>query len=453
MTDAWTLTGWRARAIAQQPVYADPVAVESALDVVRALPPLVARGEVDALRARLAAAARGEAFVLQGGDCAERFADCTARPIEARLKILLQMSLVLTWGARIPVVRVGRMAGQYAKPRSKPTEIVQGVEVPAYRGDHVNGTGLHEREPDPNRLVQAYFHSAATLNYVRALLDAGFADLHNPRHWDLAFVRSPARRAEYESMLERILDAVDFLEATGVHGKDALRTVELYASHEGLLLPWEEAQTVVTPEGAYNLGAHFLWIGDRTRQLDGAHVDYFRGLRNPIGVKVGPSLPADELVDLLDRLDPEQEPGRITLITRYGSDRIGEHLPGHIEAIRRAGRLVLWSSDPMHGNTETVGNGFKTRRFERVTAELRQAFDLHDQLGTYLGGVHFELTGEDVTECVGGPEELSEDDLSRCYATGCDPRLNYAQSLELAFLLARRLERRRSAPSPAPPGA
>jgi len=433
----WSLDSWRERPIRQQPIYSDPAAVATALESVRALPPIVARGEVDTLRRRLAQVANGEAFLLQGGDCAERFQDCALGPIENKLKILLQMSLVLVWGARIPVVRVGRIAGQYAKPRSSATEVVDGVEVATYRGDHVNGIAPADREPDPRRLIEATYRSAATLNYVRALLDGGFADLHDAHHWNLDFVRNAAARAEYEDMLKRILDAVSFMEATGVHSTDALGSVEFFSSHEGLLLPYEEAHTVQQDDGWYNLGAHMLWIGDRTRQLDGAHVEFFRGVRNPVGIKVGPSMGTDELIELLDVIEPDDRPGRIVLITRYGADRIEELLPAHIEAVKATGRRVVWSSDPMHGNTVKTNSGVKTRRFDQIRRELSHAFALHQAAGTHLGGVHFELTGDDVTECVGGPQELSE--------TYCDPRLNYAQSLELAFLLARRLQKRRGA--------
>jgi len=440
----WTPDSWRQRPIRQQPDYADPAALERALNTVRALPPLVAHGEVDQLRSRLAQAGRGEAFLLQGGDCAERFEDCARAPIEAKLKILLQMSLVLTWGARMPVIRVARMAGQYAKPRSSSTEVIDGVEMPSYRGDHVNAIDADpaKRQPDPERMVRAYFHSAATLNYARALLDGGFADLHRPHHWDLAFVRQAQRREDYEELVGRILDALDFVEATGVSGTAALRTVELFSSHEGLLLPYEEALTEKVGDDWYNLGAHMLWIGDRTRQLDGAHIEYFRGIANPLGVKVGPSMDPDELIDLLAAVEPDNRPGRVTLITRLG-DRAGELLPRFIAAVQKAKRNVVWSCDPMHGNTEKTASGLKTRHVGRILDELRATFDVHQAARNPLGGVHFELTGEDVTECIGGPQELSEHDLGRSYQTYCDPRLNYAQSLELAFLMARRLQRMR----------
>ena len=442
---SWSPKSWHGKPIKQQPNYRDPVAVEAALDRVRGLPPLVAHGEVETLRKRLARASRGEAFLLQGGDCAERFVDCSKEPIEAKLKILLQMSLVLTWGARIPVVRVARIGGQYAKPRSKDTEIVDGVELPSFRGEHVNGIEAtpEAREPDPARLVDTYFHSSATLNYARALLDGGFADLHNPQHWDLGYVRSDKNREAYEGIRESILDALDFVESTGVSGQGAFKTVELFSSHEGLLLPYEEAHTVQIEDRWYNLGAHMLWIGDRTRQLDGAHVEYFRGIENPMGVKVGPTMQPSELVELLETLEPQNRPGRITLITRMGANKVEQGLPPLVEAVKNAGCQVVWSCDPMHGNTESTSSGVKTRNFDNISSELESTFAVHDSLGTVLGGVHFELTGQDVTECVGGPQELSEADLSRSYETYCDPRLNYAQSMEMAFLMAQRLQSRR----------
>ena len=441
----WTPDSWRARPIQQQPLWPDDGALQTTLDEVRALPPLVNHGEVDTLRAHLAEAARGKAFLLQGGDCAERFADCTKTAIEAKLKILLQMSLVLTWGARIPIIRVGRMAGQFAKPRSSDTETIDGTEMPSYRGDNVNAItpDLAARQPDPQRLVKAYHLSAATLNYARALVDGGFADLHHPQHWDLGFVRSQSHRAEYEDMVERIRDAIDFLESTGVRGTSALRTVELFSSHEGLLLDYEEALTEKVGDRYYNLGAHFLWIGDRTRNLGDAHLEYFRGIENPIGIKVGKQMQPNELVEIINEVEPANRAGRITLISRIGAADVREALPPLIAAVREAGRNVAWSCDPMHGNTTTTDSGLKTRDYDCILAELEAAFELHANQGGQLAGVHFELTGEDVTECTGGPQELSEADLSRSYETYCDPRLNYAQSLELSLRIAQRLQSRR----------
>ena len=413
------------------------------------MPPLVHHGEVNTLRAHLAQAAKGEAFLLQGGDCAEQFSDCRKSTVESKLKILLQMSLVLTWGARIPVIRMGRMAGQYAKPRSKDTETIDGLELPSYRGDNINSSTprADERAADPQRLLQAYFHSAATLNYTRALVDGGFADLHHPQHWDLGFVRSSTNRAEYEDIVSRIRDAIDFVESTGVRSTASLKMVELFCSHEGLLLDYEEAMTEKVAEKWYNLGAHSLWIGDRTRQLDGAHVEYFRGLENPIGIKAGPSMNPSELVELITRLEPANQPGRITIITRLGADIVAESLPPLIKAVSEAGRVVTWVCDPMHGNTISTSEGLKTRDYDAVLSELEEAFKTHATCGSHLGGVHFEMTGEDVTECTGGPQELSVADLSRSYETHCDPRLNYSQSLELALRIAQRLQKRRQTAS------
>ncbi len=413
------------------------------------MPPLVHHGEVNTLRAHLAQAAKGEAFLLQGGDCAEQFSDCRKSTVESKLKILLQMSLVLTWGARIPVIRMGRMAGQYAKPRSKDTETIDGLELPSYRGDNINSSApkADERAADPQRLLQAYFHSAATLNYTRALVDGGFADLHHPQHWDLGFVRSSTNRAEYEDIVSRIRDAIDFVESTGVRSTTSLKMVELFCSHEGLLLDYEEAMTKKVAEKWYNLGAHSLWIGDRTRQLDGAHVEYFRGLENPIGIKAGPSMNPSELVELITRLEPANQPGRITIITRLGADIVAESLPPLIKAVSEAGRVVTWVCDPMHGNTISTSEGLKTRDYDAVLSELEEAFKTHATCGSHLGGVHFEMTGEDVTECTGGPQELSVADLSRSYETHCDPRLNYSQSLELALRIAQRLQKRRQTAS------
>lgn len=413
------------------------------------MPPLVHHGEVNTLRTHLAQAAKGEAFLLQGGDCAEQFSDCRKSTVESKLKILLQMSLVLTWGARIPVIRMGRMAGQYAKPRSKDTETIDGLELPSYRGDNINSSApkTDERAADPQRLLQAYFHSAATLNYTRALVDGGFADLHHPQHWDLGFVRSSTNRAEYEDIVSRIRDAIDFVESTGVRSTTSLKMVELFCSHEGLLLDYEEAMTEKVAEKWYNLGAHSLWIGDRTRQLDGAHVEYFRGLENPIGIKAGPSMNPSELVELITRLEPANQPGRITIITRLGADIVAESLPPLIKAVSEAGRVVTWVCDPMHGNTISTSEGLKTRDYDAVLSELEEAFKTHATCGSHLGGVHFEMTGEDVTECTGGPQELSVADLSRSYETHCDPRLNYSQSLELALRIAQRLQKRRQTAS------
>lgn len=440
---AWSPRSWREHPAAQQPRYADPHALAATLEQVAALPPLVVSGEIDALKAELARAEEGRAFVLHGGDCAERFLDCERNTIVRKLKILLQMSLVLAHAGRQPVVRIGRIAGQYAKPRSREVEAVDGVDLPAYRGDLINAlpATLAARTPDPGRMLSAYFHAATTLNFIRALGDGGFADLQHTEHWRLDFMSDSPQRAAFQAIADRIRDGVAFIERLGAAPPGGHERMIVHTSHEGLLLPYEEAFTVRPPRRAehYNLGAHFLWIGERTRQLGGAHVEYFRGLANPIGVKIGSGCAPEELVRLIEVLDPRDEPGRLTVITRYGAHQIADHLPRHIHAVQAAGRRVLWSCDPMHGNGRTTDRDIKTRDFSQILAELELAFTIHRAEGSRLGGVHFELTGDDVTECVGGSQALSEADLPRAYTTGCDPRLNYAQSLEMAFRLAEML--------------
>ncbi len=453
----WTPQSWRAYPAAQQPVYPDPGQVREVLERLATLPPLVAPGAVDYLRRLLAEAAEGKRFLLQGGDCAERFADCNAAAIADKLKVLLQMSLVLTHGLRRPVVRVARMAGQYAKPRSGTTELVDGVPLPVYRGDLVNDVSPTPRArlADAGRMLQAYFHAAATLNHVRALIEGGFADLHHPESWNLGFIHQSARHQEYGEIVARIQDAISFMEAVGGNLEATLGRIDFFTSHEALVLPFEEALTRASgiqgasdPSGpdssnprapeplTYNLGAHMLWLGDRTRALDGAHVEYLRGIANPIGVKVGPTCAPEELARLVARLDPRQTPGRLTLITRLGATRVRELLPSLIRAVQATGTTVLWSCDPMHGNTVLTAGGIKTRDFEQILRELKETHAVHAAGDSRLGGVHFELTGEDVTECVGGARGLAEADLGARYATLCDPRLNEEQSLEMAFLLA-----------------
>ncbi len=440
---AWTPGSWQPFPISQQPDWPDKEVLKGVISQLKDLPPLVHAGEVDALKANLAAAGRGECFLLQGGDCAEQFADCKKTPIENRLKVLLAMSLVLTWGARLPVVRVGRMAGQFGKPRSKPTETVDGVELNTYRGDIVNGHDHAHRTPDPFRMLTAYHCSAAVLNYSRALLAGGFADLQNPSNWELGFVAASERKHEYEDLVERIHDALAFMQVTGAGAADSHKSVELFTSHEGLLLSYEEAHTEAVGSKYYNLGAHMLWIGDRTRKLDGAHIEYFRGVANPIGLKVGPSMKPQELVSVVKTLNSTNEEGRLTLITRFGAGKVRELLPPLVEAVKEAGLNVVWSCDPMHGNTRSTASGVKTRSFSDILDEIGGAFDVHKNAGTWLGGVHLELTGEDVTECTGGAQNLSDEDLNRSYQTTCDPRLNHAQSLEVAFRVAKRLQQMR----------
>ena len=437
----WKPDSWREFPASQQPTYPDRRSVDEVVRQLAALPPLVTSWEVESLRGQIAEAAAGRRFLLQGGACAESFVDCRAERLTNKLKILLQMSLVLTWGLRRRIIRVGRFAGQYAKPRSADTETRDGVTLPSYRGDLVNSPDFspEARTPDPTRMLRGYERAALTLNFIRALVEGGFADLHHPEYWDLDFVRHSPRSAEYQRMVESIGESLRFMETLAGTRLEEMGRVDFFTSHEGLHLPYEQAQTRRVPhrEGFYNLSTHFPWIGMRTAEPGGAHVEYFRGIRNPLGIKVGPAMTPEWLLELLEILDPEREPGRITLIHRFGHARIAGCLPPLIEAVRRAGRTVLWSCDPMHGNTEKASNGFKTRRFENILSELEQAFEIHHGLGSRLGGVHLELTGENVTECTGGARGISESDLGRAYRSEVDPRLNYEQALETAMLIAR----------------
>jgi 3-deoxy-7-phosphoheptulonate synthase len=439
-TADWSPASWTSRAAGQQPAYRDAAALERAVGELSRLPPIVVSWEIEALKRQLADAQQGRRFVLQGGDCAESFADCESGQIARKLKILLQMSLVLLHGLKMPVVRVGRFAGQYAKPRSADTETRDGVTLPCYRGDLVNRPGFTpaEREPDPELLLRGYERAALTLNFVRALIDGGFADLHHPEYWDLGFVHHSPWRDQYRQLVGSISDSLHFFEAmSGSRVHEASRA-PFYASHEALHLLYEQAQTrYIERQGRwYNLSTHLPWIGMRTAALDGAHVEFCRGIANPVGVKVGPGMDAAWLRGLCEVLNPHREPGRLVLIHRMGAARIEAQLPALIETVRSTGTPVLWICDPMHGNTETTRGGVKTRRFENIVAELEQAFRIHRQLGSYLGGVHFELTGEDVTECTGGARGLADGDLARDYRSQVDPRLNYEQALELAMRIA-----------------
>ncbi len=396
---------------------------------------------MDTLKTQIAEAAAGKRFILHGGDCVERFDDCNAEVITNKLKILLQMSVILAHAARVPVLRMGRLAGQFFKPRSQESERVGGLTLPTYRGDTVNGFDATEkdRNPQPDRLLGGYFHAAATLNYIRAMIDGGFADLHHPYSWNLHSIERTEQWPEYRLIVERILDAIHFMESFGGVKSEMLGKIEFFTSHEGLHLPYEAALTRAVDARFYNLGAHFLWIGDRTREIGDAHVEYFRGIANPIGLKLSGTAQADEVIRLLDVLNPTREEGRITLITRMGHNQVTESLPPLIRGVHASGHPVAWTSDPMHGNTAVTAGGVKTREFSHILAELSRTFEIHDSEGSRLAGVHFELTGDDVTECTGGAIGLGEDDLSRNYQTWCDPRLNYAQSLEMAFLLTRLL--------------
>jgi 3-deoxy-7-phosphoheptulonate synthase len=422
-------------------VYPDAAALQKVLAELAQLPPLVTSWEVENLKTQLAEAARGERFLLQGGDCSENLADCNADAIVNQLKVLLQMSLVLVQGGKKRVTRLGRFAGQYAKPRSGDTETRDGQTLSSYRGDLVNGAGFlaAERTPDPLRLLRGYERAGLTLNFARGLIDGGFADLHHPEYWDLGFVQNSPHAAEYTRMVHSIGESLRFLEALTSSRLGEINRVDFFASHEGLVLFYEQAQTRHVPRrtGWYNLSTHFPWIGNRTRALDGAHVEYFRGIANPIGIKIDASISPEELLALVQTLDPKAEPGRLTLICRFGADKIETAMPPLLQAVRRAGRQLLWVCDPMHGNTETTDSGIKTRRFERILLELERAWRIHEDGGSHLGGVHLELTGDNVTECIGGASGLKAEDLTRAYRTQVDPRLNYEQSLEMALLLSR----------------
>jgi 3-deoxy-7-phosphoheptulonate synthase len=438
----WAPDSWRGREALQQPQYPDAAAVLGVQGELAALPPLVTSWEILSLKKQVAEAQEGRRFLLQGGDCAESFADCESGLISNRLKVLLQMSLVLVHGLRLPVVRVGRFAGQYAKPRSTDSETRDGVTLPSYRGDFINQPEftVEARTPDPRRMVKGHARSAMTMNFVRALIDGGFADLHHPEYWNLDWVSHSPLAEEYKRMVAAVGDAVRFMETLSGEALHNLNRADFYTSHEALLLPYEQALTRQVPRqfGWFNLSTHFPWIGMRTAALDGAHVEYFRGIRNPIAVKVGAGTSGDQLLRLADVLNPENEPGRLTFIQRLGANGVEAKLPPLIEAVRREGRRVLWVCDPMHGNTESTSNGFKTRRFDNIRNELERSFDVHAALGSRLGGVHLELTGENVTECLGGARELTEADLERAYTSTVDPRLNYEQSLEIAMLIVRK---------------
>ncbi len=450
----WQKSSWRAKPRVQMPEYTDAAALAAVEAQLSKYPPLVFAGEARKLKGALAKAARGEAFLLQGGDCAESFSEFSADNIRDTFKVMLQMAMVLTFGAKVPVVKVGRMAGQFAKPRSAPTEALDGVELPSYRGDIINGFDFtaDARIPDPRRMLQAYTQAAATLNLLRAFSTGGFADVHRVHAWTLGFT-DQEEAEKYRDMANRIQDTIDFMAAAGMTAETTheLGTVDFYTSHEALLLEYEEALTRVdSTTGRWLAGSgHMIWIGDRTRQPDGAHVQYCQGVQNPIGLKCGPTTTADDLKVLMSKLNPRNEPGRLTLIARFGAGKVGENLPRLIKAVREEGAEVLWSCDAMHGNTIKSSTGYKTRPFESVLREVREFFQIHNAEGTIPGGVHFEMTGKDVTECTGGVRAVTDEDLSDRYHTACDPRLNASQALELAFLVAEELSARRASRSEA----
>ncbi|GHE67221.1 phospho-2-dehydro-3-deoxyheptonate aldolase [Camelimonas fluminis] len=449
MSERWTPASWRQKPVQQMPAYPDAAALAAVEEQLSAFPPLVFAGEARQLKRALGKVAAGEAFLLQGGDCAEAFAEHSADNIRDFFRVFLQMAVVLTFAGASPVVKVGRVAGQFAKPRSANTETIDGVELPSYRGDIVNDIGFtaDARSPDPRRQLMAFRQSAATLNLIRAFANGGYANLDNVHRWMLGFVKDSPQSGRYQELANRITESLDFMRAIGIDPEThpEMRSTEFYTSHEALLLGYEQALTRVdsTTGDWYATSGHMLWIGDRTRQLDHAHVEYFRGVQNPIGVKCGPSLSGDELLKLIDVLNPENEPGRLTLICRFGADKAGDHLPGLVRAVQREGRSVVWSCDPMHGNTVKAGS-FKTRPFDLIMSEVKTFFDVHAAEGTYAGGIHLEMTGKDVTECTGGARAISEAGLSDRYHTHCDPRLNAEQAIELAFLVAERLKQERS---------
>lgn len=435
----WTPTSWQSKPYEQSATYPDELQLESVIEKLNNLPPLVTSGEVKRLKAEIANAGRGKAFILQGGDCAELFSECRSDIISNKLKILLQMSLVLLHGMRKPIIRIGRIAGQYAKPRSEDFETVDGVTLPSYRGDLVNSPAFTSegRRPNPKLLLQGYSCSAMTLNFVRSLLDGGFADLHEPHKWDLSFVNHSPQADRYFQIVKSIKDSLEFLEAIDGLRSSNLHKVDFYTSHEALHLHYEQALTRKLKDGLwYDLSTHLPWIGMRTAKVNGAHVEYMRGIVNPVGIKVGPSATPKEVIDLVQYLNPNNEEGRIVLITRMGASKIEEFLPPLIEAFQKQSTPVTWSCDPMHGNTEKTEDGIKTRHFDNIQSELHQAVNIHKAHYSYLGGVHFELTGENVTECIGGARGLSSADLKRAYRSLVDPRLNYEQSLEMALGLS-----------------
>ena len=458
MPTKWTPEAWRNRPIRQMPAYRDQAVLDAVEQKLRGFPPLVFAGEARALKARLAAVVEGKAVLLQGGDCAESFAEFSANNIRDSFKVFLQMTVVLMYAAGMPVVKIGRVAGQFAKPRSADTETIDGVTLPAYRGDIINGIEFEARarEPDPQRMLQVYSQSASTLNLLRAFARGGYADLHRVHGWTQGFVANSPAGERFRELADHIGEALTFMEACGIRADltPQISEAEIFTSHEALLLPYEQALTRIDSTSGewYDCSAHMVWIGERTRQLDGAHIEFCRGIKNPIGMKVGPTVEGDELIRLIDLLSPDNEPGRLTLISRMGHDKLAERLPALVRRVAREGRKVVWSCDPMHGNTIKSSTGYKTRPFDRILAEVRGFMAVHRAEGTHAGGVHFEMTGQNVTECIGGAQEVTESALADRYHTHCDPRLNATQSLELAFLIAEELKASRLA-APGRPAA
>ncbi len=440
MSNSWSPSSWRKKIVTQQPIYPDLVHLEETLHRLAKLPPLVTSWEIENLKHQLGEASEGRAFLLQGGDCSESLEDCETDSIVRNLKVMMQMSFVLIFGSMNKVIRVGRIAGQYAKPRSNETETRDGITLPVYRGDIINRSGFTEsdRVADPELLLRGYERAALTLNFIRGLSGGGFADMHHPENWDLEFASDSPRARRYHEMIESITTSLNFMEAVLGTSISQSKTIDFFTSHEALHLSYEQAQTRRVPrrEGWYNMSTHLPWIGYRTRDINGAHVEYFKGISNPIGIKVGPKFEPDELVELVEVLNPENQPGRITLIHRFGADDVARCLPPIVEAMQNSELKVLYCSDPMHGNTFSTNSGIKTRSFDKIASELELSFNIHRKMGSILGGVHLELTGDNVTECIGGAGKLTEPDLEIAYKSQVDPRLNYDQAMELAFLIA-----------------
>lgn len=439
----WAPESWKTKTALQQPHYDNQEELNEVISELKLLPPIVFEDEVESLKQKLSLAQNGKMFILQGGDCVERFADCNETTILNKIKILLQMSIIITYAAKIPVIKIGRIAGEYSKPRSNMYETINGIKMLSYRGDSINSflPDPEERIAKPSKIKESYFHSAATYNYIRAITRGGFADLHNPSKWDIDFIEQTAKSKEYQSLINNVLDSITFLECFNGVNSEILNCTDFYISHEGMLLPYEESMTrqSKTSKNYYNLGAHMLWIGERTRNINNAHVEYFRGIKNPIGVKISSKIEPEELIRLLDIINPLNESGKICLITRMGYKNVKKYLPGLIKTIKKAKKKVTWICDPMHGNTITTKQNLKTRRFDDILTELIDTFDVHKKMGTFMSGVHFELTGDHVTECTGGVSKIDEESLVENYQSFCDPRLNYDQSMEISFLVAKML--------------
>lgn len=440
----WSVESWRTKTALHQPHYENQEELSDVISELKLLPPIVFEDEVDNLKQKLSLAENGKMFILQGGDCVERFEDCNESTILNKIKILLQMSIIITYAAKIPVIKIGRIAGEYSKPRSDEYETVNGMKILSYKGDSINSylPNLEERIAKPSRIKESYFYATATCNYARAITRGGFADLHNPSKWDVDFIEQTTHSKEYQSLINNVLDSITFLECFDGVNSEILNCTDFYISHEGLLLPYEESMTRKSKESEsyYNLGAHMLWIGERTRNINNAHVEYFRGIKNPIGVKISSKIQPQELIRLLDVINSLNESGKVCLITRMGCKNVKKYLPDLINAVKKANKKVTWICDPMHGNTVTTKQNLKTRLFEDILTELKHTFDVHKEMGSFMSGVHFELTGDHVTECIGGVSQIDEESLVENYQSFCDPRLNYEQSMEISFLVAKLLK-------------